>query len=121
MAPRIDDKRVRDLALELPNTEERPSYGTPGFRVRGKLFARLLPDESSLVLRCGFERRAALLQEEDDIFYITPHYAAWPWVVSRLDKIGLKRLREAIKEAWQVASEEAVEKAARSRRVGRPR
>ena len=35
---------ARRLALALPATEEAPSYGTPGFRVRGKLFLRFHQD-----------------------------------------------------------------------------
>jgi hypothetical protein len=29
---------ARDIALALPAATERPSYGTPGFRVQDKLF-----------------------------------------------------------------------------------
>ena len=32
---------VRRFALALPGVEEGHSYGTPGFRVRGKFLARL--------------------------------------------------------------------------------
>jgi hypothetical protein len=32
---------VRELALALPQAKEKSSYGTPGFRVRDKLFARI--------------------------------------------------------------------------------
>lgn len=32
---------VRRIALALPDTVERPSYGTPGFFVKKMLFARL--------------------------------------------------------------------------------
>ena len=37
---------ARRIALSLPETTEKPSYGTPGFRVKDKLFARIhdLPD-----------------------------------------------------------------------------
>ena len=38
----VDD--VRRIALALPATAEKPSYGTPGFRVRDKLFARVHDD-----------------------------------------------------------------------------
>ena len=45
-----DEQDVRRLALELPATVERPSYGTPGFRVKDKLFARLHEEPGVLVL-----------------------------------------------------------------------
>ncbi len=121
MAPRVDADTVRKLALARPDTEERPSYGTPGFRVRGQLFARLLPDDAGLVLRCGFERRKVLLDEESDVFHVTPHYAAWPWVVVRLEKIGVKRLTKAIEEAWRTAWDEAGAKDAKRRGAERRR
>jgi hypothetical protein len=35
------ERDVRELALALADTVEKPSYGTPGFRVRDKLFARI--------------------------------------------------------------------------------
>lgn len=32
---------VRRLVATLPGSSERPSYGTPGFRVKDRLFARI--------------------------------------------------------------------------------
>jgi len=37
----ITEDDVRRIALSLPATSERPSYGTPGFRVRDRAFARI--------------------------------------------------------------------------------
>src|SRR5262245_48218971 len=65
---------VRSLALALPEVEERTSYGTPGFRVRDKLFARLREDGELLVLRVGVLERETLIAEDPAAFLITPHY-----------------------------------------------
>lgn len=40
---------VRRIALSLPETSEGPLYGTPGFRVKDKAFARLRDDGTVLV------------------------------------------------------------------------
>ncbi len=40
---------VRRLALALPAAEESTSYGTPAFKVGGKLFARLREDHDLVV------------------------------------------------------------------------
>jgi hypothetical protein len=45
--PVVTQDDVRRAALSLPATTERPSYGTPGFRVKDKLSARI-PRPSSM-------------------------------------------------------------------------
>lgn len=46
---------VREIALELPATTERPSqsHGTPGFGVREKLFARRREEGDVLIAWCA--------------------------------------------------------------------
>jgi len=44
---------MRKLALALPEAEERAHHGHPDFRVRGKVFATLWPDERRAVVRLG--------------------------------------------------------------------
>ena len=46
------DADVRRIALSLPATTEKPSYGTPGFRVKDKLFARIREEGDVLVVWC---------------------------------------------------------------------
>ena len=41
---------VRRVALSLPDTIEKPSYGTPGFRVKDKLFARVREEGDVVVV-----------------------------------------------------------------------
>ena len=48
---------VRRLALAFPGVEEGLSYGTPGFRVRGKFLARMREDGDTLVVKCGDDER----------------------------------------------------------------
>ena len=55
---------VRELALALPETIERSSYGTPGFRVGDRLFARLHQDGESLVVWVDMDEREMLAQTE---------------------------------------------------------
>lgn len=49
--PSITLETIREVALALPEVEERSSYGTPGFFVRKKLFARWHQDGDKLVVR----------------------------------------------------------------------
>jgi hypothetical protein len=93
---------VRAIALAMPDTEERPSYGTPGFRVRDKLFARVL-DDDALVVKVDLAWRDAIVAGSPGVFYVTPHYAGYPWVVVRLGAIGRAQLREVLFEARRLA------------------
>lgn len=104
--PRAYDARVaapddvRELALALPGASERPSYGTPGFRVRDRLFARLHQDGESLVLRMERDERELLARDEPRKFFWTPHYERHDWVLVRLAAIDRAELGELLRDAW---------------------
>jgi hypothetical protein len=46
-----DIATLRRLALALPDVEEGTAYGTPAWRVRKKLFARLREDQETVAVR----------------------------------------------------------------------
>ncbi len=94
---------VRRIALSLPETIEKPMYGTPGFRVRDKAFARLREEGDVLVVWCaGEDEKEAYIATQPDIFFTLPHYDGHPSVLVRLLAIGLDELREVLTDAWYV-------------------
>jgi hypothetical protein len=93
---------VREIALALPGVEEGLSYGTPGFRVKGKLFARIWEDGETLVLKIGFDGREILMKAEPATFFITDHYAGYPYVLVRLPVIDRTKLAGVVEEAWRL-------------------
>jgi hypothetical protein len=93
---------VRAIALALPETEERPSYGTPGFRVKDRLFARIR-EPGVLLLRCADEgEKDFLLRADPEKFFTTPHYDGHPSVLVRLDAVDRDELAELLTDAWRV-------------------
>ena len=94
---------VRKVALALPDVTEAPSYGTPGFKIRGKLFARLHQDGESLVIRVELFERELLLQTNPQVFFLTDHYAGHPWVLVRLSVVTPALLRQTLRQAWETA------------------
>lgn len=92
---------VRKIALALPGVEEGLSYGTPGLRVRGKLFARIWEDGETLVLKIGFDAREILLKADPATFFFTDHYAGYPSVLVRLPAISREALAGVVEEAWR--------------------
>ena len=83
MATTEDD--VRRIALGLPATTEKPSYGTPGFRVKDKLFARIREEGDVLVLWCeDLGEKDTLVASDPEKFFTTPHYDGYETVLVRL-------------------------------------
>src|SRR5687768_10884243 len=77
---------VCELGAELPEVEQSTWYGTPALKVRGKGFARLRED-GALVVMVDVLEREALMQEDADTFYITPHYQEYPAMLVNLERI----------------------------------
>ena len=98
---RRDLELVRAIARKLPGTVESTSYGTPAFRVRGKLFARLHQDGESLVVRTDFDQREALIEADPRAFFVTDHYRNDPWLLVRLASISQTLLTEVLEQAWR--------------------
>ena len=95
---------VRELALAMPRTAEKASYGTAGFRVDDKLFARVLEDGESIAVRIEPSLREALVKSAPETFAITAHYENHPWVVVRLTSISAGEVRSLLTEAWRIAA-----------------
>ena len=101
---------VRRIALSLPETTEKPSYGTPGFRVKDKLFLRIRTEaEGGLVVFVSdLGEKEALLQSEPKKFFTTPHYDGYATVLVNLKAIGVRELRELITESWRLKAPKRV-------------
>ena len=72
---------VRELALALPATTERPSYGTPGFRVKDRLFARIREPDVLVLFVGGLDEKEFLIGAEPGKFFTVPHYDGHPSVL----------------------------------------
>ncbi|MBN2624625.1 MAG: MmcQ/YjbR family DNA-binding protein [Acidimicrobiales bacterium] len=105
----VTEDDVRRVALSLPATTEKPSYGTPGFRVKDKLFARIREEGDVLVVWVdGLEEKEMLLAADAETFFTTPHYDGYPTVLVRLDVVGLDELTELLTDAWRVRAPKRV-------------
>jgi hypothetical protein len=93
---------VRELALALPATTEKPSYGTPGFRVRDRLFARIREEGVLVLWRESEEEKEALVEAEPEKFFTTPHYDGYPNILIRLEAVDLEELGELLEESWRL-------------------
>jgi hypothetical protein len=95
---------IRQIALALDHVEEATSYGTPAFKVRGALIARLRPDLDALVVRMGFDRRDELIATDPETYFITDHYLNYEWILVRLSRVEPDAMRDLLRGAWRSAS-----------------
>ena len=84
--------KVRELALALPEAEEKLSHGSPGFFVRGgKFFAYWWKDHHGdgitavLVKASGVEEQAMLVEQDPDLYFRPAYLGPSGWIGIRLD------------------------------------
>ena len=108
---------VRQIALSLPETTEKPSYGTPGFRVKDKLFVRIRNEaDGGLVVFVGdLAEKDALLESDPEKFFTTPHYDGYPTVLVNLAAVEVEELRELITDSWLLRAPKRVRAAFEAR------
>ena len=106
---------VRRLALALPETSEAESRGIPAWRVKDKGFVwdrplrradvqalgAAAPDGPVLGAHVADEGvKAALIADDPDVYFTTPHFDGYAAILVRLDRITVEDLAELVTEAW---------------------
>ena len=108
--------RVRSLALALPETDERESHGSPGFRVggekTGKYFAYFAdqhhgsPHIACLVRTGSMDELLALVEDQPEIYFKPAYYGASGWVGIILNRPGVDwdAVGEWLERSWRGAA-----------------
>ncbi len=91
---------VRAIALALPEVEEGTSYGTPAFKVRKKLIARLRED-GVLVVMIDLADKEFLINSQPKTYFSMPHYDGYPAVLVRLKAADKKGMAELLLASWR--------------------
>ena len=106
---------VERIALSLPETSERISWGNRAWVVKDKLFVWQRPlrksDLEALgdgapageILGARVEHEAAkqaLLADPSGVYFTTPHFDGYPAILVKLGEITAADLEEVIVEAW---------------------
>jgi hypothetical protein len=122
--PTFDD--VRRIAMALPEATETVSRGTAQWRVKDKNFVwerplrrsdlealgDAAPDGPILGVRTEhLMAKDAMLADDPDVFFTTPHFDGYPAVLVRLDRIAPEDLTEVIVEAWLARAPEKLAQA----------
>lgn len=96
---------VRALALMLPEVSEGAHMGHPDFRVGGKIFVTVWPDEERAVVKLSPEMQAVMVEAEPDVFEPVP--GSWGRRGSTrisLPDVDEPTLRSALLAAWRTVA-----------------
>lgn len=106
---------VRRLALALPDTDETTSRGTAFWRVHGTGFVWERPLRKADLQHLGIDAQPgpvlgakvddeatkfALVEDDPQTFFTTPHFDGYPSVLVRLDATSHRLLSEIVTSAW---------------------
>src|SRR3954468_4738976 len=96
----ITDALMREIALQLPQVEEKSHFGHPDFRVNNKIFATLWPGQNRSVLKLPRDEQASLALLNPEVFSIPRGGERGGWTNVDLAKVDEDQFRELIKKAW---------------------
>jgi hypothetical protein len=100
---------VEAIGLRYPEVERTTWFGTPSLKVAGKGMCRLRTDPDALVIRVlDPGDREALLKGQPDVFFTTPHYDGYPYVLVRLEEVDETQLEELVEDAWRIRAPKRV-------------
>lgn len=108
-------ERVRELALRLPEAEERDSHGSPGWRTggkSGKFFAYFADrhhgvDEIGLLVKTdGPDELNALIERDPETYYRPAYYGASGWAGIVLNRPGVDwdHVAQWLQRSWRAVA-----------------
>ena len=107
--------KARELAMQMPEAEERPSHGAPGWRTggkSGKYFAYFSDQHHGvehialLAKTSGQDEMAALIDRDPDTFFKPAFYGASGWVGIILNRpdCDWAQVEHWLKRSWQAVA-----------------
>jgi hypothetical protein len=97
----ITTSDVRQLALAMPEAQERETWGEATFRVRDKIFMTLSPDGKTASVKASVSDQAALITTEPGTFAKAHYTGRYGWVTVQLASVDPEVMRELVVEAWR--------------------
>jgi hypothetical protein len=95
---------LRAFALSLPDTEERETWETATFRVRGKIFVMFSEGERHAWIKSVHDEQRALIASDATAWFAPPYVGPSGWVGAVLSKADGDEVRELVTEAWRLTA-----------------
>jgi hypothetical protein len=105
-------KYVRQVALGLPDTEERLSHGQPTFFVAGKQFAQFRDNHHGdgrtvvCVRTSGLDEQAMMLENDSETYSKPAYLGPSGWISINLagDSVDWDHVADRIAVSWELAA-----------------
>lgn len=107
-------QKVREYALQLPETQERLSHGQPTFFVAGKQFAQFRDNhhgdgKTVVCVRVGsLDEQAMLLEARPDTYTKPAYLTSWVSINLAGDGIDWDHIGDRIAQSWELAAPRAL-------------
>ncbi|MGZ8550081.1 MAG: MmcQ/YjbR family DNA-binding protein [Chitinophagaceae bacterium] len=96
---------AKQLALSLPEVEEKSHFEKPDFRVKNKVFAVLHEDKSIMVVKLSLTDQSVFCAFDASIIYAVP--GGWGrkgWTMINLKKVKKSMLLDALSMGWKTVA-----------------
>jgi predicted DNA-binding protein (MmcQ/YjbR family) len=99
-------KKLRQVCLSLPGSEETVSFGHPAFRTNGKIFAVLEEYKGELGICVKVEKELQALFLQDARFFRTPYTGKHGWVTLRVHaaRLNWSEIADMVKASSRLAA-----------------
>jgi len=107
--------RARRICMALPEVEEKEAWGSPTFRVRGKMFAMYFNNHHgdgrvALWLKAGPGVQGMLVEAEPEKFFIPPYQGPFGWIGVHLDRNSDTEIEFHVRQAWILVAPKRLQK-----------
>lgn len=96
-------EQFREMILRFPGVEEAAAYGTPIFKVKKTMVARLTDEAETIVIKIDPALRSTLVGSIE-AYFVTPHYEPHPLMLVDLKKVCVKDLKYLLEQAWRMVA-----------------
>lgn len=97
-------RTIRELALALPGVDERDHFGSPSFRVGGKIFAQMPAQTTGrdrAILKLALPDQTALVMSDPDTFAPVPQWGRYGWTHVSLESVAPAIFEDLLRKAWR--------------------
>lgn len=96
---------AKQLALSLPEVEEKSHFQKPDFRIKNKVFAVLHEDKCCMVVKFSVIDQSVFCAFDKTVIYPVPGgWGRQGWTMINLKKIKKSMLSDALATAWKTVA-----------------
>jgi hypothetical protein len=92
---------VRRIALLLPHTVERETWGERTFRTKNKIFVILGSNGKLATVKARKEHQHSIIASDRKTFSVAPYVGRFGWITVRLATVDTQAMGVLIIDAWR--------------------